>query len=167
MKNKTTIIWTVIIISGALGLLWWGGSNKASLPTESQLRSASVLTAPIVSRDFGVISMKNGNVRTSFAVINPSQNEIRIDSIVTSCMCTTAYIANGDAKKGPFGMPGHGAPVPKANEIMKAGEEKIIEVVFDPAAHGPAGVGLAERYIYLVDETGGVLQLEIKAEVTL
>ncbi|MBI2065713.1 MAG: DUF1573 domain-containing protein [Candidatus Zambryskibacteria bacterium] len=167
MKNKTIIIWIAIIIIGIFGLLWLGGGNNASLPTESQLQRESLLTAPVSSHDFGSISMESGSVGVSFVVTNSSQEDTRIDSIVTSCMCTTAYIMDGDVKKGPFGMPGHGATVPKVNEIMQAGEERVVEIIFDPAAHGPAGVGLAERYVYLIDETGGVLQLKITANVTL
>jgi hypothetical protein len=167
MKNKKIIIWILIIVVGIFGLLWLSGGKKASLPTENQLRSESLLTASISDYDFGVISMEKGNVSKSFIVSNPSENDVRIDSVVTSCMCTTAYIINNNKKIGPFGMPGHGESVPKANEIIKAGQEMTIEVIFDPAAHGPQGVGQAERFIYLVDEKGSVLQLKITANVTL
>ena len=62
-------------------------------------------------------------------------------------------------------MPGHGGVVPKANALVKAGELLDIEVVFDPNAHGPAGVGRIDRFINLTDENGGELQFEIKALV--
>ncbi|MBU6414743.1 hypothetical protein KGQ34_00665, partial [Patescibacteria group bacterium] len=85
--------------------------------------------------------------------------------VITSCMCTNAYIESVGREKGPFGMEGMGY-VPPANEIIKAGESRGIKVVYDPNAHGPAGVGAIDRLIYLTDGTGGTLQLEIKAEVT-
>ena len=81
-------------------------------------------------------------------------------------MCTAAYIVRGDGeKKGPFSMPGH-RPVPKAKEIIKAGESRGIEVVYDPNAHGPAGVGMINRFVYLEDREGNKMQFEIKANVT-
>jgi len=51
------------------------------------------------------------------------------------------------------------------NDTIKAGETREIEVVFDPNAHGPAGVGLIERVVRL--EYGEkTLELNIKAVVT-
>lgn len=166
MKNKSLIIWVLIIV-GILAFLLWRGGGTAVLPVDSQIDAGSVLTTESDSYDFGTISMKDGTVSKTFVVSNKTLNDLRIDSVVTSCMCTVAYIVDGQNKKGPFGMPGHGNEVPRANEIIKAGEDRIIEVVFDPAAHGPLGVGPIERQVYLVDENGGALQLEIKAMVTL
>lgn len=81
-------------------------------------------------------------------------------------MCTSAFIVGPDGiLKGPFGMIGHGA-VPPANEIIKAGDSLIIRAVFNPNAHGPAGVGKIDRFITLTDTNGGTLNLEIKATVT-
>ncbi|OHB00965.1 MAG: hypothetical protein A3E94_00875 [Candidatus Zambryskibacteria bacterium RIFCSPHIGHO2_12_FULL_44_12b] len=165
---KKNLIITIVLILVFLSLLYFGKGNKtAVLPVDNQIKSGSLLNAGETKYDFGLISMKDGVVKRLFTVSNDTANDVRVDSVVTSCMCTNAYIVNGEDKRGPFGMPGHGNTVPKANEIIKTGEKRVIEVVFDPAAHGPEGVGVAERYVYLVDEKGGALQLEIKAEVTL
>ena len=48
-------------------------------------------------------------------------------------------------KKGPFGMPGHGGLTTFANQEIGAGEEAIVEVEVDPAAHGPQGTGPAKK----------------------
>ena len=168
MKNKITVILVAGIAIILIGLFWGNGAkNQAALPVQSQVALGSTLFALEKEYDFGTISMKDGKVQTSFVVSNKSENDIRIDTVATSCMCTNAYIVNGEVRRGPFGMPGHGGVVPKANEIVKAGEEREIEVVFDPAAHGPAGVGVVERSIYLVDENGGALELKINAEVII
>ena len=81
-------------------------------------------------------------------------------------MCTTAYLIGPQGEKGPFGMPGHGGAVRPANEIIKAGEGRDVKVVFDPNAHGPAGVGAIDRSIYLTDDAGDTLELGIKVVVT-
>ncbi len=115
--------------------------------------------------DFGTISMAKGNVEKIFKITNPTDKDIFVKTVTTSCMCTSAYIENGGAEKGPFKMPGMGY-VPPANETIKAGGSIDIKVVYDPAAHGPAGVGPIDRFVYLKDADGGKIQLEIKANVT-
>lgn len=127
----------------------------------------SALSASETSYDFGRISMKNGLVEKTFAVTNTNSEDVFVEKITTSCMCTTAFITRADGEeKGPYGMVGHGASVPKANETIKAGETRTVRVVFDPNAHGPAGVGLIERLVMLEDSTGGRLDLSISATVT-
>jgi hypothetical protein len=126
----------------------------------------SVLTASEKLYDFGTISMKNGDVAKEFLITNPTDKDVFIPSLVTSCMCTKAFIVEPDGtSKGPFGMPGMGY-VPPANETIKSGDSRIIRVVYDPNAHGPAGVGKIDRFITLTDASGGKIQLEIKALVT-
>src|SRR3989338_11123866 len=90
--------------------------------------------------DFGNISMAAGVVVHEFKVKNIGTTEAVISQIYTSCMCTEATFKKGDTKLGPFGMPGHGF-VPKIKGAIDVGEEAIIEVAFDPAAHGAAGGG--------------------------
>jgi len=170
MKTKQVIVWT-LIIAGMFGLLWFTGKNKVS--NENKIENTTTntnvknkLTISETFYDFGVISMKNGNVNKIFKVSNLSKEDINLESVTTSCMCTVAYIAGQDGnKKGPFGMPGHGS-VPKVNELIKAGEIRNIEVVYDPNAHGPAGVGLIERSVFLEDENNNVMEFKFKVNVT-
>ena len=169
MKNtiKTIAIW-VLVGGSFVGFLWMLSKSQASSPTSKNLtESASQLTAAEMFYDFGTISMANGNVSKTFKVSNSTTKDILVKEISPSCMCTTAYIGSVDSKKRPYGMPGHGsAALTKANEKIGAGESRDVEVVFDPNAHGPAGVGTIDRLIYLTDASGSTLQLEIKAEVT-
>lgn len=162
--NKTITI-TLLIVVALLGVMFLGQRNTATSPAQAQLNAQSTLTASETVFDFGTISMKNGNVSHTFAVTNPTAQDLTVEDLTTSCMCTAAYIVNGTDKQGPFGMPGMGY-VPKANMVIKAGETRQIDVVYDPNAHGPAGVGSIDRFVYLASKTGGTLQLEIKAVVT-
>ena len=109
--------------------------------------------------------MKNGEVAKEFTITNPNDGDIILSKVLTSCMCTNAYIIKPDSSmKGPFSMAGHGAS--SIDEVIKAGENRIVRVVFDPNAHGPAGIGNIDRFISLTDTSGNTLQLEIKALVT-
>ncbi|MDO8569433.1 MAG: DUF1573 domain-containing protein [bacterium] len=170
--NKKTSISIIVILIGVLSLVWWSNSTtntelSANDSTKSHpARTGEVLIAKEVFYDFGTISMENGNVSKIFQVVNSGSKDIGLPSLTTSCMCTKAYFIepNGN-KKGPFGMPGMGF-VPKLNAVIKAGQSANIEVVYDPNAHGPAGVGVIDRFVYLTDASENTLQFEIKAVVT-
>ena len=167
MKNKKIII-TIFAVIGLALLMWWGKSVQDPISGDSNFTANQ--ESPLITSerlyDFGTISMASGNVTKIFEVTNSTVKDIIIESVVTSCMCTVAYIETKDGEKGPFGMPGHGGQVPKVNEIIKAGETRNVRVVYDPNAHGPAGVGQIDRLITIADSFGNMLNLEIKALVT-
>ncbi len=170
MKTKT-IISTLVVILFIAGLYVWGYSIKGGPTSSVQGTSTSnvskgSLTVSEKLYDFGAIKINDGNVETKFKITNSTDKDVNLESVTTSCMCTIAYIEGVNGEKGPFGMVGHGGSVSKANEIIKAGESRDIRVVYDPLAHGPAGVGQINRFIYLTDDSGNTLQLEIKATVT-
>ena len=147
---KKNIITFVVILAGLFGLMWWGQPAQTSVATPgSNTGSGSALTVAEKLYDFGTISMADGNVTKVFSVFNATDKDIKVESVVTSCMCTVAYIESASGEKGPFGMPGHGGPVARADEIIKAGETKEIKVVYDPNAHGPAGGGPVDRVFFL------------------
>lgn len=161
--KKTILIGTIIALI-LVGLMLWGRNNQtAAVPQKSG--AIGLLAASEKSYDFGTISMKNGLVNHVFKITNASTQDMFVQKVATSCMCTTAYIENAGGEKGPFGMEGMGY-VPPANEIIKAGESRNIKVVYDPNAHGPAGIGMIDRLVYLTDASDNTLQLEIKAIVT-
>lgn len=163
-NNKNIIISvaaSVLVIGGAI---WFAGLRPANnQPTEQ----AGTLEAEESSFDFGVISMAAGNVSRSFKIKNSGAGPVTIKKIYTSCMCTTAILNKGGNKSGPFGMPGHGSAT-RLKETIGPGEEAEIEVVFDPAAHGPEGTGLIKRVVYVESDSEAApkLQLTFEANVT-
>jgi hypothetical protein len=165
IMNKKAVIIIIVVIAAILGFMAWGYDRMAG-PTTAQLSEKSSLTASEVLYDFGTISMASGTVDHKFQITNPTDKDITITNLETSCMCTTAFFVNADGSKtGPFGMPGMGGAT-AANETIPAHGTQNIDVVFDPAAHGPAGVGDIDRTIDATEKDGGTLQLEIKAVVT-
>jgi hypothetical protein len=70
-----------------------------------------------------------------------------------------------DKQFGPVGMPGHGV-IPSINQSINPSKEAVVEVTFDPAAHGPAGVGQVERKVILENNTGEALEIQFVAIVT-
>ena len=164
---KKTIITTLLIILGLIGLIWWGSKSQNSVEsTIVKSGEKSSLLALETVYDFGTISMKDGDVTKDFTVTNNTDKDIFIPRLVTSCMCTNALIVREDGTtNGPFGMEGMGY-VPPANETIAAGKSITVRAIYDPNAHGPAGVGIIDRFITLTDQSGSDLQLEIKAVVT-
>ncbi len=163
---KQTIYWSAAIVALVGLMLWARPSGSAPSKVSAATSTAPVaLVAAETLYDFGTIRMADGIKNHIFTVANPTNADVEVKTVVTSCMCTTAYIETDAGEKGPFGMVGMGY-VPPANEVIKAGESRNIKVVFDPNAHGPAGVGIIDRIVTLTDAQGAALKLEIKAVVT-
>ncbi len=165
MKNNN-IIQFLIIIAISAGFIWFSSMQKSS-PSQIAIISEAfpVLIANESSFDFGSISMADGNVRHDFVVRNASAVPITIEKLYTSCMCTLATYISAGEKKGPFGMPGHGF-VPSLYASLPAGEYATVTVEFDPAAHGPAGIGRIDRAVRLESGKNALIELSISANIT-
>lgn len=169
IKNnmKTSYIGILIGVAFFVGILWYAkptprnNNNKQA----SVKNSAGSLSAEENSFDFGTVSMQAGKVNHAFKIKNSGSAPVTLEKLYTSCMCTTALLRVNDKEFGPYGMPGHGF-IPKINYELKPGEETTIEAVFDPAAHGPAGVGKISRTIILEQNDSKSLELNFSALVT-
>lgn len=157
--------WWILIITIIVTVLMVVG---ISLAEKSKLNNnslqASLLQPAEDNYDFGTISMAQGKATKVFTIKNNTAANITARKLYTSCMCTTARLVTGDKTFGPFTMPGNGY-IPEIGETIKPGDETTIEVVFDPAAHGPAGVGPIARKVTL-ETSDGKVELQFKAQVT-
>jgi len=159
--NKSTFMG---IIVGILGLIAFVALVGPSSETHSEL-IPSVLSAETDSYDFGPVPINGGLVRHSYILKNSTSEPVVISKMYTSCMCTEASIHIGDEIFGPYGMPGHGF-MPSIDRILEPNTETSVDVVFDPAAHGPAGIGPIGRVVVVEDETGGRVEFRFNAVVT-
>lgn len=80
-------------------------------------------------------------------------------------MCTTARLVQAGTASRWLGMP-HGAAATDPSVTIQPGADAYLEVRYDPAAHGPAGVGPTRRGIFLRTDGGQELNFEINAVVT-
>lgn len=162
--NKTLIGISVgILVLG--GLIWIARPDSQGNPTISAKSNGTLTIEEANNYDFGSISMAAGKVKHQFKIKNTSNEALVINKMYTSCMCTTAELMAGGKQFGPYGMPGHEA-IPKIQGIVNPNEEATVEVVFDPAAHGPAGVGRIQRTITLENNAGQPVELSFSAIVT-
>ncbi|MEX0877715.1 MAG: DUF1573 domain-containing protein [Candidatus Spechtbacterales bacterium] len=168
MKNTTR---NLLIFSGVVvfvaGLFWLASTSEES-DSKAVEYSQGSLAGSGQSFNFGTIDMQDGDVVHEFEIKNESVEPVLITKAYTSCMCTVAYIYDAEGKEyGAFGMLGHGR-LPALNATVEPGETVIVKAVFDPAAHGPSGVGLADRVIYI--ETNSAqspkMELSFRAMVT-
>jgi len=166
-SHRTTtwiVVGVVVVMLAAVGALI--AFSPPSTQSQKSAVSDSALSAPELAYDFGTISMAGGKVTKLFTVNNGTPATITARKLYTSCMCTTATLLSGERRVGPFGMEGHGGPIPTINEEIPANQDIQVEVTFDPAAHGPAGVGPIARNVFLETSDGKKLVFEIKAKVT-
>jgi hypothetical protein len=164
MNNKKLLksITTAAVVIGALAVII---ITKPSPTPVVATGNSGVLVADAASYSFGPVPLTGGLVRNVYAVRNTGTEPVTIGSVYTSCMCTTAVIRAGERIEGPFGMPGHGVRR-NINFSLAAGEVAEVEVVFDPAAHGPAGVGPVSRSVFIESTAGDPLELSFNAVVT-
>lgn len=163
-KYKSTIISFLVVLIVIGGLILISRANQ-----QNDVPNNSVKTQKIVAEessfDFGSVSMAAGLVKHSFVIRNISSEPVKISKMYTSCMCTEASILYKDEDIGPFGMPGHGF-LPPVNVTIDLDSEAKIEVVFDPVAHGPVGIGFVSRSVFIESKESAPLTLYISANVT-
>ena len=93
--------------------------------------------------DWGTIDINGGIVSKSFSIKNTSSSVLKLYNVITSCMCTTAQLKSPQSSSKKYGM--H----EKSTDVfeVKPGETAELIVEFDPAFHGPSGIGPISRTI--------------------
>ena len=113
--------------------------NSAQVKADPEAQAVASAT----SFDWGEIGLNDGNVEKVFEIKNNGTQPLSLSNVSTSCMCTTAQLSLGDETSPLFGM--H----TKADYSLKVPPERSakLKVVFDPAFHGPSGVGPIIRQV--------------------
>lgn len=163
MNYKVILIGAVITL-----ILAFAGFYLVSRPeptVEVSPTSTGKITATETFYDFGTVSMAKGLVSHKFELANSDSVSATITKLYSSCMCTEGKLEIAGQSWGPFGMPGHDA-IPSIAAVIAPGQSGEIEVIFDPAAHGPAGVGKIERVVTAELNGQSSLNFNFSANVT-
>jgi hypothetical protein len=155
----------IVLVGIGIALLYAQPKNLEQTAGNNQQLAPTVLEVSEKLHDFGTVSMKNGKVSKIFRIKNTQSEALSLNKLYTSCMCTEATLNISGKTQGPFGMPGHGF-TRAFTETLQPQEEATVEVVFDPNAHGPSGIGTIERAVTLENTEGIVATIHIKATVT-
>ena len=113
--------------------------------------------------DAGTVSMAADTVKKTFEIQNIGKGDLKITAISTSCMCTTARLRVGDKISSDFGMTRMGDSPAFWSQKIAPGEKGYLEVTFNQAMHGEAGLGDIVRAIYISTDD----EQNRKAEVRL
>lgn len=118
------------------------------------------------SYDLGNVPINGGVVTKEFEVKNTTDKMLKLKKIATSCMCTTAMVEAGGKTTNFFSMEMAGDRNPPVNLELGRGETGKVVVKFDPAAHGPEGVGPFDRAIWLTfSDPAGIKELTFNGNV--
>lgn len=93
--------------------------------------------------DWGTIDYDGGMATKTFTIKNTSNSVLKLYDVQTSCMCTTAQLKTPQITSQKFKMHEASADIIAVNP----GETAELIVEFDPAFHGPSGVGPVTRII--------------------
>ena len=146
MKPNKLLITISILTLVILGLGVW----LLARPAPGSRLGASVASpgraeVPVTEFDWGTIDYGAGDAVAEFTINNPGPGTLSLAEVGTSCMCTTAQIIINDQKSPYFGMHAKSSWV---GQVPAGGQAKL-KVVFDPAFHGPQGVGPFTRQIVM------------------
>lgn len=149
------IVGTIVLIGGLAFFMTKnsaGGSGKDSFVSANE--ATNLEASPSSGMDLGQVKYDGGIVSKTFEVKNISDKSIKLRKIVTSCMCTTAKVKIGDRETKLYGMEMNGDLNPLVDYDLSAGATAQVIFNFDPAAHGPQGVGVFDRIITLYFDAG-------------
>lgn len=135
------IIFTVAVIGVGI-FLTSGTPSKAVL----EKTGGTKIETPETKYDFGTIKLNGGNVQHAFAIKNTGKEDLRIANLSSSCHCTKVHFEKKGQKGPAFGMKGAGGDSDWVG-ILKPNEEGKLITVFDPAFHGPQGIGSISRIV--------------------
>ncbi len=143
MREKYVIILlalvTILILGGGVILISGISTTSTGIMTSTKAKAI----APVMEYAWGNIPYAGGYATKSFSIKNTGTEVLKLTNVKTSCHCTKANLTI-DGKDSPyFGMSGVSSWIGE----VAPGKEAKLNVVFDPAFHGPQGIGPVERYV--------------------
>lgn len=136
------LIASLLILGGGIFLL---SQSSSSTKQDITLSKNAKLEAKEKTFDWGEIKYSKGNATKTFTIKNVGSDPLKLYNIKTSCACTKANLTIEGKLSPDFSMHSKSS---WSGEIGP-GKEAILNVIFDPAFHGPTGVGPMERLISL------------------
>lgn len=157
IKNILFVSLPILLLAGIIVFF-----AKNYTPEENH-PGAPKIEIPANEYDAGTISMVGGPVKHTYEIRNAGIGDLKINSIWTSCHCTTAKLKVGDKTSPEFGMDKR-----STSQKIAPGQTGFLEVIFDPAFHGPQGIGEAVRVVYLStnDPQNKKVEVRLVANVT-
>lgn len=152
----------IVTLLLVVGVAYFGSRMGA---TAQEVEADSQVSASVAGNrfDWGTINIDGGIVSKAFAIENSGSNPLKLYDVKTSCMCTTAQLKTASQTSKKFGMHEKSANVFE----IQPGETAELLVEFDPAFHGPSGVGPINRTVTMNtnDSSNPSLTFQLTANV--
>ena len=134
---------TVGILVGMVALIVGGLYLAARLSTPTGVKMSQKVSASVTetTKERGDVGINEGLLITDFLISNTGSDPLALYDVTTSCMCTVAQVEMGSVISPEFRMGERSSYV--AN--VPPGEAATIKLIFDPAFHGPNGLGSVTR----------------------
>jgi len=138
IKKMIWVLLSCVLVVGGITISLLHSSPKE---THSGMPKIEI---PHKEYDAGTVSMAGGKIKHTYEIKNTGTGDLKIESIWTSCHCTTARLTISGKTSPEFGMIRR-----FTSQKIHPGETGLLEVTFDPAFHGPQGTGPVVRTVYL------------------
>ncbi len=151
-----SVVLTLILLIGGIFLV----TNSTVGPAQV---TASQNTKALVDQknyDWGQIPFGGGNVSKTFTIKNSGTDILKLANVKTSCHCTKAQVEIDGQTSPYFGMNGISSWIGQ----VTPGKEAKLTVIFDPAYHGPQGIGSINRLVSV--ETNDASNQKIEFSLT-
>ena len=156
------LVFTFLLVVGLATIF---GGEATDEPVVAGIQIEGIEAFP-ENYDLSDVSLNGGIVTKEYEVKNSSGKTLTLKKIATSCMCTQASVAIREKESRFYGMEHAMDKNPPVNMEFPSGETAKVTVTFDPAAHGPQGVGSFERVVWLTfSDPGGVKELKFNGRV--
>jgi len=125
-----------------------------AIATFSYSKSVALKDAPIIevlpkSISLGSVSLAEGVASTTATITNNGNSALVLDSMETSCMCTSAAIVAPDGAQSPvFGMAAHGSNPANWQQVIPPGTSVALKIFYNPAVH-PELRGQVTRSVFI------------------
>lgn len=129
------LITTLLLIGVAYGFA--KVSQKQIVPPSA----GALAEVDKTSVEWGQIQYSGGKVKAAYRITNNGTETLKLYGATTSCACTSGTITVNGKVSPPFGM--HD-PMSGVIEVSP-GKDATVEALFDPAFHGPSGIGSITR----------------------
>ena len=140
MKFSLLIIGTtVLLLVGGIFVL--GKQSAGSV--ELSKNAAAAFSTDHDRYEWGNIAYGGGKASHRFSIRNDGTADLSVANLKTSCMCTTVQFKSESGESPAFAM----HQKSQWQGVLAPGDVADIEVIFDPAFHGPQGVGPMERAV--------------------
>lgn len=152
------ILLTLLILGGGIYIL-----SATSTTTQVTISQNAKIEATERNFDWGNIPINGGNATKTFSIKNTGTDTLQLTGVKTSCTCTKAQVAIDGRTSPYFSMHATSSWVGE----VAPGKEAQLTVIFDPAFHGPTGVGPMERLISMKtnDAQNPTLEFSLKGVV--